>query len=136
MLLPKSRNLIFYLFKYLKLPWYLTTQLRYFLAEEGTITQISAKMLSWTHCVSWRIVLVYAPCFLKVCLICKTCFPDFKKIQSFARMNEWKEKERSKWLSKVHLKTKLNFAHGLVILTINLIKRVQLVRQVRVCEFY
>ena len=36
---------------------------------------------------------MYAQCFL----VCKICFSDLKKIQSFARLNEWKEKEKSKW---------------------------------------
>ena len=33
-----------------------------------------------------------------------------EKIQSLARLNEWKEKEKSKWLTKVHLRARLNFA--------------------------
>ena len=55
-----------------------------------------------------------------------------EKIQSFARLNEWKEKEKSKWLTKVHLRARLNFAFCLLISTINFIKFAQLLRQVRV----
>ena len=55
-----------------------------------------------------------------------------EKIQSFARLNEWKEKEKSKWLTKVHLRARLNFAFCLLISTINFIKFAQLLKQVRV----
>ena len=55
-----------------------------------------------------------------------------EKLKSFARLNEWKGKEKSKWLTKVHLGTKLNFALWLLISTINFIKCAQLLRQVRV----
>ena len=71
---------------------------------------------------------MYAQCFL----VCKACFSDLKKIQSFARLNEWKEKEKLKRLTKVHLSTRLNFAPWLLISTINFIKHTQLLRQVRV----
>ena len=65
-------------------------------------------------------------------LVCKICYSDLKRIHSFTRPNEWKEKQKSKGLTKVHLRARLNYALWLIISTINFIKCTQLLRQVRV----